>query len=71
MKRDIAPLAGWTYVGCVNESYNQRLLEGFSFISESLTPLMCLDQCSKLGYAMGATEYADEVGRILEKLDLN
>ena len=60
-KRSKALPAGWTYLGCVAESTNQRLLEGFAFSSEILTPLMCLTECASLGYTIGGTEYGDEV----------
>jgi hypothetical protein len=37
---------------------------GFGFSSESLTPLLCLNECGKLGYKIAGMEYGDEVGRI-------
>ena len=60
-KRDASLPTGWTYFGCVTESYNERLLEGFAFSSFVLTPEMCLNQCSKMGFTMAGTEYGDEV----------
>ncbi|ORY25195.1 glycosyl hydrolase family 71-domain-containing protein [Naematelia encephala] len=59
-KRDTSIPAGWSYFGCVDESWDERLLSGFGFSSESLTPLLCLTECSKLGYTYGGMEYADE-----------
>ncbi|OCF33259.1 hypothetical protein I316_05000 [Kwoniella heveanensis BCC8398] len=59
-KRDLALPAGWTYFGCVTESQDERLLNGFAFSSESLTPLLCVTQCTKLGYTFAGTEYGDE-----------
>ncbi|WVQ97182.1 hypothetical protein IAU59_004292 [Kwoniella sp. CBS 9459] len=59
-KRDTTLPAGWTYFGCVTESQDERLLQGFAFSSESLTPLLCVTQCTKLGYTFAGTEYGDE-----------
>lgn len=59
-KRAATLPTGWSYVGCVAESYDQRLLSGFGFSSSSMTPLMCLTQCNKLGYSLAGTEYSDE-----------
>ncbi|OWZ54809.1 glucan endo-1,3-alpha-glucosidase agn1 [Cryptococcus neoformans c45] len=59
-KRDTSLPDGWSTFGCVAESYDERLLQGFAFSSSSLTPLLCVTQCTKLGYTMAGTEYGDE-----------
>ncbi|WVR05826.1 hypothetical protein IAU60_002851 [Kwoniella sp. DSM 27419] len=59
-KRDISLPAGWAYFGCVSESYDERLLSGFAFSSSELTPLLCVTQCTKMGYAWAGTEFGDE-----------
>ncbi|WVQ62263.1 uncharacterized protein L199_000402 [Kwoniella botswanensis] len=59
-KRDTTLPAGWSYFGCVSESWEERLLQGFAFSSSSLTPLLCVTQCTKLGYTFAATEFGDE-----------
>jgi hypothetical protein len=61
-KRDASIPAGWTSVGCVDESWDERLLQGTSFSSSSMTPTLCLTQCQKLGFTYGGTEFGDEVG---------
>ena len=53
--------SGWTYFACVDESYNERLLQGFSYHSSSVTPLACVTECGKMGYTIAGTEYGDEV----------
>lgn len=58
-KRTNVP-AGWDYFGCVDESWQQRLLQGFAFSEESLTPLLCMTECGKLGYQYAGMEYSDE-----------
>ncbi|WWC66431.1 uncharacterized protein I206_100333 [Kwoniella pini CBS 10737] len=59
-KRDTALPSGWSYFGCVGESWDERLLQGFAFSSSALSPLLCVTQCTKLGYTFAATEYGDE-----------
>ncbi|WVQ85464.1 hypothetical protein IAT38_007629 [Cryptococcus sp. DSM 104549] len=59
-KRDTSLPDGWSTFGCVAESYDERLLQGFAFSSSSLTPLLCVNECAKLGYTMAATEFGDE-----------
>ncbi|WWD17948.1 hypothetical protein CI109_102393 [Kwoniella shandongensis] len=59
-KRDTSLPSGWSYFGCVAESNSQRLLQGFAFSSSTLTPLLCVNECTKLGYSMAGTEYGDE-----------
>ncbi|WRT64077.1 uncharacterized protein IL334_001005 [Kwoniella shivajii] len=59
-KRDTTLPAGWSSFGCVMESMDERLLQGFAFSSSSLTPLLCVTQCTKLGYTYAATEFGDE-----------
>ncbi|WVQ71228.1 hypothetical protein IAR50_000753 [Cryptococcus sp. DSM 104548] len=59
-KRDTSLPDGWSVFGCVAESTDERLLQGFAFSSSSLTPLLCVTECTKLGYTMAGTEYGDE-----------
>ncbi|KAK8865867.1 hypothetical protein IAR55_001015 [Kwoniella newhampshirensis] len=59
-KRDTSLPSGWSYFGCVAESNSQRLLQGFAFSSSTLTPLLCVNECTKLGFSMAGTEYGDE-----------
>ena len=59
-KRDSTIPAGWSYYGCVEESWDERLLEGFAFSSSALTPLQCLTECQRRGYTLAGTEYGDE-----------
>ncbi|WVO19777.1 uncharacterized protein IAS62_001067 [Cryptococcus decagattii] len=59
-KRDTSLPEGWSSFGCIAESYDERLLQGFAFSSSSLTPLLCVTECAKLGYTMAGTEYGDE-----------
>lgn len=59
-KRDTSVPAGWTYFGCVSESSDERLLQGFAFSSSTLSPLLCLTECQELGYTWGGMEYGDE-----------
>lgn len=58
-KRATLP-SGWSTAGCVTESSNQRLLQGFAFHSKSNTPMMCLNECAKRGFTIAGTEYGDE-----------
>lgn len=60
-KRDTSIPSGWSYFGCVAESSDERLLQGFAFSSSTLSPLLCLTECEKLGYTWGGMEYGDEV----------
>jgi len=57
--------ADWTSMGCMNESWNQRLLEGSSFSSNKMTPTLCMTQCQKRGFQYAGTQYVDEVSNIL------
>lgn len=59
-KRDASIPSGWSYFGCVDESWNERLLQGFAYSSASLTPLQCLTLCSSGGYTYAGLEYGDE-----------
>ncbi|WWC86171.1 uncharacterized protein L201_001044 [Kwoniella dendrophila CBS 6074] len=59
-KRDTTLPSGWSYFGCVSESWEERLLQGFAYSSSAQTPLLCVTQCTKLGYTYAATEYGDE-----------
>ncbi|ODO07533.1 glucan endo-1,3-alpha-glucosidase agn1 [Cryptococcus wingfieldii CBS 7118] len=59
-KRDTSLPDGWSVFGCVAESTDERLLQGFAFSSSSLTPLLCVNECTKLGYTMAGTEFGDE-----------
>ena len=53
--------AGWSYYGCISESYYGRLLGGFAFSSPSLTPLLCMTECQKRGFTISGMEFGDEV----------
>ncbi|TXT07365.1 hypothetical protein VHUM_03085 [Vanrija humicola] len=58
-KRAVLP-EGWSYAGCVNESWGQRLLSGFSFSSQANDPLVCITNCAKRGFKLAGTEFGDE-----------
>ncbi|KAF8464887.1 WSC domain-containing protein [Kalaharituber pfeilii] len=53
----------YTYVGCYPEppSPQPRLLAGYAFANAtSMTPRVCVDECSARGYAFAGLEYASE-----------
>ncbi len=61
-RRDTEIPTGWSYVGCVTESNDQRLLAGFAYASETaMSPLTCLTVCQGFGYQLAGMEYGDEV----------
>lgn len=51
---------GWSYEGCINESWGVRVLNGFSFSSQANTPLLCITNCAKRGFKLAGTEFGDE-----------
>ncbi|RXK35703.1 hypothetical protein M231_07031 [Tremella mesenterica] len=59
-KRDTSFPPGWSYLACVDESWDERLLQGFSFSSSVLTPLQCMTECGKRNFTYAGTEYGDE-----------
>ena len=48
-------------MGCVAESYEQRLLGNLGFYSPSMTLETCMIQCEKSGFTYAGLEYGDEV----------
>ena len=62
--------ADWKALGCMNESYGQRLLAGTAFSSTSMTPMLCMTQCQKSGFKYAGTEYTDEVSHSYHLLGL-
>jgi hypothetical protein len=65
-KRAASIPQGWSYEGCAEESWNERLLQGFAYSSPSLTPLQCLTLCASGGYTFAGMEYGQEVSALPE-----
>ncbi|KAK4684846.1 glucan endo-1,3-alpha-glucosidase, partial [Tremellales sp. Uapishka_1] len=59
-KRSTNLPSGWSYLYCASESWEQRLLQGFSFSSSKMTPLLCTNECQTLGFTIAGTEFGDE-----------
>ncbi|MBW3000210.1 WSC domain-containing protein [Candidatus Woesearchaeota archaeon] len=47
------------YIGCYEDDY-ERDLSGFEFTNSDLTPSMCIDKCSEMGFKYAATQYETE-----------
>ncbi|KAL1412022.1 hypothetical protein Q8F55_003019 [Vanrija albida] len=60
VERRAALPAGWSYEGCITESWGVRVLSGFSFSSQANSPLLCITNCAKRGFRLAGTEFGDE-----------
>jgi hypothetical protein len=51
----------WSNVGCLQDFYpDTRILQGYSFTSNSMTPQLCKSTCQAKGFIYAGVEYAGE-----------
>lgn len=52
--------SNWGYYGCVTESNNERLLQGFSYSSNQNTAGVCVSICAQMGFQFAGAEWGVE-----------
>ncbi|KAF3769510.1 WSC-domain-containing protein, partial [Cryphonectria parasitica EP155] len=52
--------AGWSYVGCVNDSPTNRTLRGSSLVNSGMTVAMCTTYCANHQYPYAGLEYSTQ-----------